>query len=403
MVPLHRTIKCLKKIKRTMEQTMMNIPGWRTDRKLVLLESDDWGSIRMPSREVYKQLLRSGDKVDSDPFTRYDSLASESDLSLLFEVLTKYKDCKGNYPVITANCAVANPDFDKIKASGYRAFFYEPFTETLQKYPEHKRSFELWQLGINQRIFFPQLHCREHMNVTRWLKDLQRGKQDLVTAFNNRMISTGNSFTLTNKYAYMDALNYDVKEELQILKAIIIEGTELFERIFGYSSKSCIAPCYIWSEEIEQELARRGIDYLQGSKLQLLPQKTEGTSSLGKKRHHLGQINSQDQIFLLRNCEFEPSWNEAIDWIDRCLRDIEIAFKWHKPATISTHRLNYVGYIDANNRDRNLKQLSKLLSEIIRRWPEVEFITSVELGDLIKSTVFSLKGGRLVENKTVSL
>ena len=31
---------------------LINIPGWRTNRHIVVIESDDWGSIRMPSCEV---------------------------------------------------------------------------------------------------------------------------------------------------------------------------------------------------------------------------------------------------------------------------------------------------------------------------------------------------------------
>lgn len=370
-------------------QNLKNVPGWRTDRKLVIIESDDWGSIRMTSREVYENLLKYGDKVDSDPFTKYDSLASESDLSLLFDIIAKYKDYKGNFPVITANCAVANPDFDKIKASGYREFYYEPFIETLKRYPEHKRSFEFWQQGIKQKLIFPQLHGREHMNVTRWMKHLQEGKSDVGRAFNNRMISTGDSFTPSNKFAYMDALNFDNKQELVALKVIIKEGTELFKQIFGYSSKSYIAPCNIWSSELEKELVNNGIEYLQGSHIQSIPQKTEGTTTLGKKRHYIGQVNRYKQIYLMRNCSFEPSWNQNFDWVNNCLREIATAFYWNKPATISTHRLNYIGYIDGSNRDKNLKLLSKLFYEIIKIWPNVEFITSIELGEMIKRDSFS--------------
>jgi hypothetical protein len=279
---------------------------------------------------------------------------------------------------------MANPDFDKIEASGYHAFYYEPFTETYKKYPEHKGAFALWQQGIKQNIFFPQFHCREHLNVTRWMKHLQEGKSDLATAFKNRMISTGNSFTPLNKYAYMDAFNYDLKEELYILNAALKEGTALFKRIFGYASKSFIASCYIWSSELEQELAANAIEYIQGSMIQLLPQETEGTKYLGKKWHFIGQVNRYNQIYLQRNCAFEPSWNQNIDWVNKCLWEIATAFKWYKPATISTHRLNYIGYIDESNRDKNLKLLALLLSEIINIWPDVEFITSVELGELIR-------------------
>lgn len=377
-------IKTLKSAKRKIVRNVINIPGWRTNRKLLILESDDWGSIRMPSKEVYKNLLKSGDKVDSDPFTRYDSLASESDLSLLFEVMTKFKDSKGNFPVITANCAMANPDFDRIKASEYRDFYYEPFTETLKRYPEHKRSFEFWQHGIKQNLLFPQLHCREHMNVTRWIKHLQEGKSDVIRAFNNRMISTGDSFTPVNKFAYMDALNFDTKQELVALKAILNEGEELFNEIFGYPSKSFIAPCNIWISDLEKELANMNIEYLQGSHIQYIPQMTVGTTTLGEKLHYIGQVNRYNQIYLVRNCAFEPSWNQDFDWVDYCISQIAIAFKWNKPATISTHRLNFIGYIDERNRGKNLRLLSMLLDKILKTWPNVEFITTVELGELIR-------------------
>lgn len=362
----------------------MNIPGWKTMRKLIILESDDWGSIRMPSRQVYEKLLKTGDRVDRDPFTRYDSLESEDDLSQLFDVLKGFRDWKGNHPVITANCAVANPDFDKIKESGYREFYYEPFTETFKKYPRRGRSFGLWQQGMKENIFLPQLHCREHMNINRWLKHLQEERSDVLRAFENSMISTGNSFAPENKYAYMDAFNYDSEEELAMLKNSLKEGAELFEAILGYASKSFIAPCYIWDSILERELLNVGVEYIQGDRIQLIPKKAEGTKSLGRKSHYTGQINRYNQIYLIRNCFFEPSWNKYTDWIDCCMKQIETAYKWKKPAVISSHRLNYTGCIDKSSRDKNLKLLSSLLSQIIKTWPDVEFITSVELGDTIR-------------------
>lgn len=375
--------KWIKKTKRLITKNIFNLSGWTTDRKLVIIESDDWGSIRIPSKKVHDYLLKKGDKLDSDPFTRYDSLASEKDLSLLFDVLTKYKDCKGKNPVITANCVVANPDFAKIRASGLEEYYYEPFTDTLKKYPEHTGSFNRWLDGIKHGIFFPQLHCREHMNVTRWMKHLREGKSDVIEAFNNEMISTGNSFTPVNRFAYMDAFNYDSEKELDKLKGILSEGAKLFERIFGYSSKSFIAPCYIWSDALEEEMDQNGIKYIQGNRIQLIPQEKEGTKTFTKKRHYFGQANRLGQLYLIRNSPFEPSLNPKVDWIDHCMFDIGTAFRWKKPATISTHRLNYVGYINEENREKNLGLLSNLLSVIIKKWPDVEFITTVELGQLM--------------------
>lgn len=68
-----------------------------------------------------------------------------------------------------------------------------------------------------------------------------------------------------------------------------------------------------------------------------------------------------------------------------CLKHIDIAFKWNKPAVISIHRLNFMGGLDVTNFERGLKHLSTLLKEIVKRWPDVEFMASEELGVLIQS------------------
>lgn len=91
-------------------------------------------------------------------------------------------------------------------------------------------------------------------------------------------------------------------------------------------------------------------------------------------------------MYLTRNCFFEPNSEEfpkERDWVSSCLKEIEVAFNCRKPATISSHRVNYMGSINPENRERGLKKLDNLLVQIIKKWPEVEFITSMELGDII--------------------
>ena len=42
-----------------------------------------------------------------------------------------------------------------------------------------------------------------------------------------------------------------------------------------------------------------------------------------------------------------------------------------------------MSFINPRNRDLNLPQFEQLLSRILKRWPDVEFMTSDKLGDLI--------------------
>src|SRR5690606_31620131 len=113
----------------------------------------------------------------------------------LFKILKKHRDKNGNHPVITANTIVANPDFDKILASNFKEYHYEEFTETLKKYPD--RSFDCWKYGMSEKLFYPQLHGREHLNVNKWLHYLQNDNEDMLFAFQNNFFAIGSGFSKT--------------------------------------------------------------------------------------------------------------------------------------------------------------------------------------------------------------
>lgn len=370
-------------LKKSIISHLQNLPGWRTERKIVVIESDDWGSIRMPSRKVFEELKKDGYRVDNDPFMKYDNLANEDDLSGFFEVLTSVKDSKGRPAIITANTIVANPDFARIEETGFLSYFYEPFTETLRRYPAHSNSFNLWKEGITSGVFHPQFHGREHLNVDRWMKALQAGDPAIRRAFGHRMLSIS-SEPNEMRFGYMEALDHFSPEEKQIKASVVEDGLRLFKQIFGFDSRSFIACCYVWDDGIEKTLQTGGVNYIQGVAQQLIPAYDENRHYFKKSLHYIGQANSFNQIYLTRNAYFEPALlGSGTDHIGYCLKRISIAFRMKKPAIIATHRLNYIGSIHKENRDHNLILLKKLLNEIVRRWPEVEFMTSDELGGLI--------------------
>ncbi len=365
------------KLRRSISNTLINLPGWHTNRKIVVIESDDWGSIRMPSRYVYDKMLRMGVRVDKCPYNKYDSLASEQDLVALFDVLYKYTDANGNHPVITANTVVANPDFDLIKQSDYLEYYYEPFIVTLNKYTSHQNSFSLWKQGIDEKVFKPQFHGREHVNVTFWLTLLREKRKEYLFAFENGFWGLGPNIVdnlSQNIQASFDANNF---EELEHQKTIIKEGLRMFEKIFGYKSDSFIANNFIWSPELNQTLKTGGVEAFQGMKYQLLPKM--GRNKRMKIFNYTGKKNNLNQTYFVRNCVFEPSQFPEEDNVGKCLDDIRTSFFFRKPAIITSHRLNFIGYIDEKNRNSNLKSFSELLNKILIMWPEVVFMSSDQL------------------------
>ncbi len=369
------------KVTKAIRKNLVNIPGWRTNRKFVVIESDDWGSIRMPTRDIYNQLLSKGVPVDKHYFLRYDSLESEHDLLALFDVLSSFRDCRGNNPVITANAVVANPDFNKIAASGRKQYHYELITETYKHYPNHARSFELWKLiGIGKRLLWPQFHGREHLNVKKWMNAINSDDAWENAGFdNNVLLGLGRETNNTRSYNYMAAFAYSSDSECTDLDSIARDGLNIFQELFGFASRSFVAPCSIRGDHLDNTLKTGGVLYHQCGQ-QFIP---DQVGSLNVKNRFWGQQNSFGQTYWRRNCTFEPSRQPDFDWVDSCIAEMNIAFRWGKPAVINSHRVNYIGGIFPENRENTMRLLTKLLQSILNKWPDAEFITSDQLGSII--------------------
>ena len=118
---------------KTAKNHFINIPGWKTERKIVVFESDDWGMQRMPSKKAYENLLAKGYPVDKSIYNQFDTLESNEDIEALMDVLSSVKDMNNNPAIFTLNNILTNPDFRKILSSKYEEYHYELFTETLNK------------------------------------------------------------------------------------------------------------------------------------------------------------------------------------------------------------------------------------------------------------------------------
>lgn len=360
-------------------KNLSNAIGWSTKRKIVVIESDDWGSVRTRSKNDYDEMLVNGLSVDRSNFTRFDALESNQDLQNLFDVLSKHKDSTGRFAVITPMCIIANPDFQKIKNSGYEQYHFESFVDTCKRYPSHDKVHDLWMEGIQNRLFVPALHGREHLSVSRWMSLLKSGDTGMLKAFEHE--SFGASYYKGKEIPeYLGAFHPDLASDIPHLQKILEEAIWLFESICGYKPTHFIAPNREGPKELDTTLAIAGVKYLTMSKLRRYPL---GNESYGREFHYMGKKNKLGQVMIARNCGFEPSDSLHNDWVSSCLSEIDIAFKWNKPAVISSHRVNYIGFINQANANSSLKELDRLLLNITIKWPEVEFLTSTELGDIM--------------------
>ncbi len=351
-------------------------------RPVVVIESDDWGTIRMKSKEVYDRLASENPAWVNDPYLTCDAIESNEDLESLFEVLRRHKDGDGNSPVITANAVGGNPDFEAIRQSGFAQFVWEDFRETLKRYPVSDRVFEMEQQGCREGIFVPQFHAREHIQTSRWMKALKAGNPDLRRAFDYEIISHALPGANTCASFFMDAFNADSTADLAAINANCSEGLDIFENTWGFKSRTVIAPCYYWHPASETLFADKEVRALQGIRVQKVPGLNHQPAGFRKSYHFNGEKNKHGQYYFVRNCFFEPSLDPVKHGGDACLRQVEAAIRQGGPAIISAHRLNFIGRISPSNRQKNLQAFDALLGAIIKQYPSVKFLSTPGLLDL---------------------
>lgn len=360
-----------------LKKHIVNIPGKRLKKKLLVFESDDWGSLRIPDVKAFDAMVADGLISPKDPFSKYDALETRDDLQRLFTVLKKYKDKNGNNPVFTANMVMANPDFDKIRASQFKEYHFENFTTTYERYS--KSTFDELQKGIAEGLFYTQFHAREHLNVSLWMKLLQQNDISFRKAFDFGCFAIPYVSKDNRRSNLMASYDYTSPNEFEFIKKSIAEGLFIFKTIFKHTSKTTIAPCYVWNKKIEKVFNQQGVNVFQGSRFQQVP--VSDSVNFSTVFHYNGQQNN-GSVYLMRNCLFEPSIYESNLWVEKCMESIGVAFKWGKPAIIGTHRLNFIGSLVPENREANLKKLDLLLTSILQKWPDVEFVSSPTLAEI---------------------
>lgn len=371
-------------IKTEVLRLVKNLPGKKTRRKIVCIYIDDYGGIRVKDKKAYETLKASGVPMDSSRYSRFDTLASTEDLQMMFNVLISVKDSQGHYACLTPFANIANPDFEKIRDSGYVKYFREPFTETLKRYGRsYEGSYELWRQGIDEHLFHPEYHGTEHVNILRFMQALQRGHKTTRLAFDNESVALP-VLPGDEPLRHDTTVFYIEKaEENEALKEDIRAGMAMFEQLLGYRPRQFTPGAGIYSPALHPVLKEEGIEYINVQRYKPYPL---GDGQFVKKFLSNGKKNEVGQKYVVRNCVFEPYLDNCQrnnSAVADCLKNIEVAFRMHAPAIVSTHRVNFVGGLEAAHRNDSLQQLKELLTEIVKRWPDVEFMDGTHMCDAI--------------------
>jgi hypothetical protein len=375
----------ITRIKNIIWLNLKNIPGWSTSRKILVIEADDYGSIRMPSTDTCEMLI--GHKIINGGIQeRTDTLESKEDLENLFEVLKSFEDRKGRCARITPFFIASNPDFEAIERSNFTEYYYKSYWDTLLDYGISCEIEDLWKEGISMGFFKPQYHGREHLNVPVFMRLLREGNMKLHQSFRLRYCHPD-----LEEYKYCEALRpafyFDNARDKSDIDKSLEEGIELFISYFKYIPTVFCPSNGVFHDDFKPTLVKKGVKGVVESGLRYTP---DGKGGLVTGRKFIfGELDRKNSLInYSRNVVFEPCRDGIGVSVQRALREIDMAYRWNKPAIVSTHRYNYCGGLSVENRNIGMVALKMLLSGVLKKWPEIEFMNSSELINLVKEDCY---------------
>lgn len=374
----------LSLINRILFDNVKNIITIKSKKKYVLFSVDDYGNVRLNSKESREQLNRIGCPVQNR-FDAFDSLENKEDLEMLFGVLEKFKDSKGNSPMFTAYALPCNLNFEKILESNFTEYHYETLPKTFDKltdfFPKsYSGAWNLWQEGIQKKLIEPEFHGREHLNISLFYKKLLNPSSKIKKILGTRSYASLND-SADGALRWNAAFSFDQLTDVNEFIPILDDGVHRFKEVFKRKPICFTPPGQEFPLELEKDLKRFGFHLIDK------PFTSSRLLISGKRKREFnfsGSFDHSSKLYkVVRNVLFEPT-NGNKDHVGNALRQIDMAFRWNNVANISSHRVNFSGNIDPRNRKKGLDSLEILISSIVSKWPDVEFISVRDFERIIK-------------------
>jgi hypothetical protein len=342
-------IKKINKYKRLMSFQLRQ----KIEKKIVIIESDDWGMERAKDQECLDAII---DKYKKKRISRWttDALETVDDMKLLYDLLDSHKDKFRFKPIITANFITHNIDH-----SSPEQLVFKPISDGYN-FADNK-IFKSYTDGIARGFFKPQLHGYSHYDTNLLAEDFnsKRFQKNLKLGF-----ATAKT-TIKKHLSLYRAECFDPNFENNIHQA-----AEVFKNVFGYYSDSFIPPNYSYLDSLNPILYKNNIKSLQAASHFV---DRNGNNSVNAQYKYKNNL-----LYTARNARLDT--HPDYDYLaDNCINQIETAFSQKVPAVIDIHRVNFSGKFSPNTRQKTIEELDKVLRYLYKFYPDVVFMTSDEL------------------------
>jgi hypothetical protein len=357
---------------------LLPVAGFHFDRPLVLLQSDDWGRVGLRDQPGLQQLRSAGLELGERPYDFY-TLETAEDLTSLSATLKRHRDSSGRHPCVEMNFILANLDFAKMSADGFRHIHLMPLAEGLPLGWTRTGRTEALHGGIADGVFHPALHgtahfCRSaverNLHVEGERADLLRTLWRAGTPYIHwRMPWIG--------YEYWDPEQPEDERFLSGEKQTELIGHTVgaFAKLFSTLPRSACAPGYRANDDTHRAWAQHGIRVAQNGPGAFVPP----------------HFDRHDILRLSRTVEFEAATDPSFS-VEACLQQAETCFARGIPAIVSVHSINFHSTVE-DFRSRTLVALDEFLTSLESKHADLLYLHDEDLRELVNQGSYQTAQG----------
>jgi Glycosyl hydrolase family 57 len=309
--------------------------------------------------------------IESDDWGAGPVVAQAEALNQLVDVLSRYRDQDGRHPVMTLALVLAVPDGPAIREDGqyHRLPLDDPMFAPVRQAIER---------GRNAGVFALQLHGLEHY----WPAGLMASTDPLVRAWLTDETPGATEMLPSHLQSrWVDASSLPSRPLAPAVVAeAVADEVRVYERMFGERPRVAVPPTFVWTADVERAWMHEGIEFVVTPGVRSACRDAVGMPACDKGPLYNGQLND-GVTYLVRNDYFEPerghSWNSGLEALTRKTEE------W-RPCLLETHRSNFI--FRPEKSERGYEQLNLLLSEAIKRYPALHFMTSEQLGQVLRES-----------------
>ncbi|MHB9103366.1 MAG: hypothetical protein ACYC2E_17890 [Sulfuricella sp.] len=325
---------------------------------VVIFESDDWGAGPLDQAKALENLR---------------------------EILARFKDRMGRTPVATLGIILATADTQRIRNAGGVEYFSASLSE-----PVYAPLREVMNEGVRQGVFALHLHGMEHY----WPQALMEAATkdaNIRDWLQSDGIPSTESLPSPLQARWTDASVLPSRAlDSAALHAAVTAEASLFGTCFNVRPRVAVATTFVWTEEVEAAWAKAGVDIIITPGVRYTCRDATGKPGGEDKRMVNGELSKSGQIYLVRDVYFEPMLGHTPV---RLVNDARVRARLGRPCLVEMHRFNFIGA--AEKCDTSLRVLEAALEQLRRTFPEIRFMTSLELADAMRTKMPALVEAKL--------